>query len=151
MRFLYASYEIDASPTQRDGILYRPEVAIDVIGPVATETIQALVDTGSDETVFPVSLANAIGVRLEHSSSGRAAAVGGHAVELIPGNVILQIIHDGEEYRWETKVSFLETNSPEEEVALLGYAGFLEFFRATFDSEKHELELMANSQLRSLA
>jgi hypothetical protein len=151
MRFPYASYEVDASPTLRDGILYRPEVAIDVVGPVATETIQALVDTGSDETVFPVSLANAIGARLDHSSAGRAAAVGGHAVELIPGSVILQIARDGEEFRWEAKVSFLETENPEEEVALLGYAGFLEFFRATFDSERHELELTANSMLQGLA
>jgi hypothetical protein len=35
---------------------------------------------------------------------------------------------------------------PEDEVALLGYAGFLEFFRATFDSQIHELELAANNR-----
>jgi hypothetical protein len=146
MRFPYASYEVDPSPTVPNGILYRPEVTIDVIGPVTTETIQALVDTGSDETVFPVSLANAIGVRLDHSSTGQASAVGGHAVELVPGSVTLQMTRSGELFRWETKVAFLETQHPDEEVALLGYAGFLEFFQATFNSENHELELNPNSR-----
>jgi predicted aspartyl protease len=138
-----------ANSTGRD--IASTEVTVDVIGPAATETIQALVDTGSDETVFPASLADTIGVRLDHSSAGKAAAVGGHAVELVPGSVILQIARSGQEFRWETKVSFLATQNLEEEVALLGYAGFLEFFRATFDSEKHELELTPNSMLRDLA
>jgi hypothetical protein len=146
MRFSYASYEVDPSPTVPNSVLYRPEVTIDVIGPVATETIQALVDTGSDETVFPASLANAIGVRLDHSSTGQASAVGGHAVELVPGSVTLRISQDGQVFRWEATVAFLETQHPEEEVALLGYAGFLEFFHATFNSEKHELELTPNSR-----
>jgi hypothetical protein len=49
-------------------------------------------------------------------------------------------------YRWQTIVGFLEVEQPEDEVALLGYAGFLEFFRATFDSQSHELELTANDR-----
>jgi hypothetical protein len=72
MRFRYASYEVDPSPTVPSGVLYRPEVTIDVIGSRRIETIQALVDTGSDETVFPASLARAIGVQLDHASAGQA-------------------------------------------------------------------------------
>jgi hypothetical protein len=106
----------------------RPEVTIDVIGPRRIETIQALVDTGSDETVFPASLARAIGVQLDHASAGHASAVGGHAVQLVPGSVVLQIAEGGRVYRWQSTVGFLEVEQPEDEVALLGYAGFLEFF-----------------------
>ena len=73
MRFRYAAYEVDPSPTVPSGVLYRPEVTIEVIGPRRIETIQALVDTGSDETVFPASLANAIGVQLDHTSAGQAS------------------------------------------------------------------------------
>lgn len=53
----------------------------------------------------------------------------------------------GVKYRWHAIVGFLEAEQPEDEVALLGYAGFLEFFRATFDSESQELELTPNSRL----
>jgi hypothetical protein len=147
MRFPYASYEVDPSPTVPSGVVYRPEVTVHVIGLRRIEKLQALVDTGSDETVFPVSLAKAIGVQLDHASTGQASAVGGHAVELVPGRVTLSIAQSGQEYRWQTTVGFLEVEQPEDEVALLEYAGFLEFFRATFDSESLELELTPNSRL----
>lgn len=146
MRFRYASYEVDPSPTLPSGVLYRPEVTIDVIGPRRMETIQALVDTGSDETVFPASLAHAIGVQLDHAAAGQASAVGGHVVQLVPGSVTLQIIQGQQKYHWQMTVGFLEVEQPEDEVALLGYAGFLEFFRATFDSQNQELELTANDR-----
>jgi hypothetical protein len=144
MRFRYTSYEVDPSPTVPSGVLYRPEVTIDVIGPRRIETIQALVDTGSDETVFPTSLAKAIGVQLDHALAGQASAVGGHAVQLVPGSVVLQMTDGDQTYRWQAAVGFLEVEEPEDEIALLGYAGFLEFFRATFDSQSQELELTPN-------
>jgi hypothetical protein len=146
MRFGYASYEVDPSPAVPSGVLHRPEVAIEVIGPKRVETIQALVDTGSDETVFPASLANEIGAQLEYASAGRASAVGGHAVQFVPGSVTLQLTQGGRTCRWQTAVGFLDAEQPEDEIALLGYAGFLEYFLATFDSEGRELELTPNNR-----
>ena len=146
MKFRYASYEVDPSPTLPSGVVHRPEVAIEVIGPRRTETIQALVDTGSDETVFPVSLARAIEVQLEGASAGLASAVSGHAIELLPGRIDLLISDGRQTYRWPTMVAFLDFEQSEDEVALLGYAGFLEFFRATFDSHERELELTPNER-----
>lgn len=81
-----------------------------------------------------------------HSSAGQASAVGGHAVQLVPGSVMLQVAQGQESYRWRVTVGFLEVEEPEDEVALLGYAGFLEFFRAVFDSQLHELELIPNDR-----
>jgi hypothetical protein len=150
MKFRYVSYEVDASPTVPRGVLYRPEVTIDVIGSLRKERIQALVDTGSDETVFPASLAKAIGVQLDRASASQASAVGGQVVQLIPGRVMLQLTEGEQKYRWQTTAGFLEVNHPEDEVALLGYAGFLEFFRATFHSEQHELELTPNNNFDAL-
>lgn len=150
MRFRYASYEVEPSLTVPDGVLYRPEIVIDVIGSRRTETIQALVDTGSDETVFPMSLARAIGVQLERDATGQASAVGGHAIELVPGSVTLEITQADVTYRWDAVVQFLDVDQPEDEVALLGFAGFLEFFKATFDGDSRELQLTAGSRLRPL-
>jgi hypothetical protein len=150
MRFRYSSYEVDPSPAVPHGILYRPEVTIDVVGPRGVETIQALVDTGSDETVFPASLASVLGVPLDHASAGSASAVGGHVVQLTPGVVLLQLVGDDQTYRWQALVGFLEVKNPEDEVALLGYAGFLEYFRATFNSEAYELELTPTNRFRQI-
>jgi hypothetical protein len=85
-------------------------------------------------------------VQLDHALAGQASAVGGHAVRLVPGSVALQITEREQIYRWRTTVGFLEVDQPEDEVALLGYSGFLEFFRATFDSKSHELELTPNDR-----
>jgi hypothetical protein len=85
-------------------------------------------------------------VQLDHALAGQASAVGGHAVRLVPGSAALQITDGDRSYRWQAVVGFLEVGSPEDEVALLGYAGFLEFFRATFDSQSHELELTPNNR-----
>jgi hypothetical protein len=87
------------------------------------------------------------GVQLNRASTGQASAVGGHEVELVPGSVTLQMSQAGLTYHWQTIVQFLEVGEPEDEVALLGYAGFLEFFQATFNSEIQELELTPNSRL----
>lgn len=146
MRFPYTSYEVDPSPTVPDGVLYRPEVTIRVGGPLRSESIQALVDTGSDETVFPASLAKSLGIELDYGAAGRASAVGGHEVRLVPGPATLALSQGDEEYRWQATVGFLETDDPDDEAALLGYAGFLKFFHATFDTDSHDVALIANNR-----
>lgn len=150
MRFPYARYEVDPSPTVPQGILYRPEIELAVSGPLRTVTIQALVDTGPDETVFPASLANALGVELDDIAPGQAAAVGGHQVRLVPGSVTLVRSLGDESYRWQSTFAFLETDKPEDEMALLGYSGFLEFFAARFDSDQFKVTLTPNNRFRRI-
>lgn len=147
MKFRYSAYEVDPTATTPSGILYRPEVVVEVIGAIGISTIQALVDTGSDETIFPVSVAEAIGVRLDRSAVSQASAVGGHVVQLTPGSVTLRLAMSDAAYQWAATVNFLKVSDPGDEVALLGYAGFLEYFRATFDSETYELELTPHGRL----
>lgn len=95
-----------------------------------------------------MSLAQAIGVEVDRESLGKASAVGGHEIDLLPGTVTLQVGQDGQVWRWRAVVEFLDVHEPENEVALLGHAGFLEYFRATFDSENLELDLISNSRLQ---
>jgi hypothetical protein len=125
-------------------------VTIDLIGPLGTVTIQALVDTGSDETIFPLSVATSIGVKLDRHSASQASAVGGHTVELIPGAVELRIANDRETFSWHTVAGFLNARELEDEIALLGYAGFLEFFRATFDSSDYEVEITPHERFQAV-
>jgi hypothetical protein len=46
-------------------------------------------------------------------------------------------------------VSFLDFARTEDEIALLGHTGFLEFFTVTFNGERREVELTPNQNLPS--
>jgi hypothetical protein len=149
MRFGYTYYEVNPSATTPAGVLYRPEVIVEVIGPKSVESVQALVDTGSDETIFPAYVAESIGAKLDLRAVTQVSAVGGHLVQLVPGRVTLRLTQGDESFQWSAVVGFIEGMQPHDEVALLGYAGFLEFFRATFDSQTRELTVMPHSRLPS--
>lgn len=147
MRFAYQEYEVEASATLPGGVLYRPEVPLDVIGTSRSRGTLALLDTGADETVIPVSFVPRLGIRLEASATGRARSAGGHDLELRAGRVTFAVTDGHQQCRWTALVSFLEFERPEDEVVLLGHAGFLEFFTAVFDGERREVELIANKNL----
>jgi hypothetical protein len=149
MKFPYSAYAVDHSATVPDGVVYRPEIVVRVVGVRGSVTLQALADTGSDETVFPASLAMALGIQLDHNRATTASGVGGHTVRLVPGRVTLELAQGAERYRWSSTVAFLESDELNDEVSLLGFLGFLEFFTATFDSESYEINLTANSRLPS--
>ena len=146
MIFPYASYEVSRSTTIPGGVVYRPEVVIHVSSGSRSLAIQALVDTGSDETVLPISLAAILQIHLDDSLANAAAGVGGHEVRLIPGQVDLMLADGTENFRWKSTVSFLETYDPDVEVALLGFAGFLQYFTVSFDSEVLCVSLSPNSK-----
>jgi hypothetical protein len=150
MIFPYASYEVSRSSTVPSGVVYRPEVVLCVYGNGRFKTIQALVDTGSDETILPYSLAMLLGIKLDKSAATLASGVGGHEVRLLPGVVELEISQAEESYRWRAIVAFLKTEDPDDEVALLGFAGFLEYFHATFDSESLVIRLSANGRMSAV-
>jgi hypothetical protein len=147
MRFEYQRYEVEPSATISDGILYRPEVPIEIIGPSRRRFTFALLDTGADETVLPASFARRLGIRLDSSKVDRARGAGGHELQLRTGRIRLALKMGSSKYQWSVTVSFMEFDRSEDEVALLGHAGFLEFFLATFDGERREVDLTPNAKL----
>ena len=91
--------------------------------------------------MFPEAIATVAGVDLTNAPVGEATAVGGAPVPVRYAQVTLRIT-DGQEYRtWPAWVGFtaLPLGRP-----LLGFAGFLQFFTATFDGEGEKLELTVN-------
>lgn len=148
MRFSYQQYDVEPSATLPSGRLYRPEVPLDVFGRSRRRSTLALLDTGADETVFPASFARRLTIDLDLSEMARAA--GGHDLQLRTGHVVLSLSDGREQLRWAATVSFLEFELPEDEVVLLGHAGFLEFFTAEFDGERREVQLTPNQMLRTL-
>lgn len=120
---------------------YRPIVSVPILGPLGGRLRDGLLDTGSDDTVFPASDAALIGVDLSNAPQGGAKGVGASGSGLRYAEVELRLT-DGQEYRrWQARVGFTDTPL---RYALLGHAGVLQFFTAKFDGDRHEVELTVN-------
>ena len=119
----------------------RPLIAVTLIGPAGTTIEMAHVDPGSDDCVFPLSLAGKIGLDLTNAPVGEAASVGQEPVALRYAQVTLRLAGGTEWCEWQAWVAF--TTAPLKR-PLLGFAGFLQFFTATFYGDDEELVLAAN-------
>jgi hypothetical protein len=147
MIFDYTTYEVDSSPANPSGLVRRLEVLLGVRGSTAARLVLALVDTGADESVLPLSLAESIGVGIDNANKLQAAGVGGHLIDLLPGSVELEVTNGPESYKWRTIVGFARFEDPDDECAILGHVGALEYFTATFDGEAHQMTLVPNAKL----
>ncbi len=94
-----------------------------------------------DDTVFHESVAALIGIDLTNAPTGEATGVGMVPSPIRYAQVNLRIT-DGREFcDWPAWVGF--TTVPLRR-PLLGYAGFLQFFDATFRGGREEVELVTN-------
>ncbi len=119
----------------------RPLVDVTLIGPTTSIVRAALLDTGADDTVFTRAEAQLLGLDLSNAPQYTVSGVGGmpHVIAYAP--VTLRLT-DGTEYReWTALVGF--TSAPITH-PLLGFAGCLQFFDATFRGEQEVAELMVN-------
>ncbi len=73
----------------------------------------------------------------------------GDRLKIHYGDVKLHIESGREVIAWKTTVGFVDFGSASDEVIILGHGGCLDFFTATFDGEKAELELKPNALLPS--
>ena len=127
------------------GISYRhkPLVWVRLFFGEVAQSVQALLDTGSDDTVFPGPLAARLGISLDGLPTASAAGVGGQPVPFALEKVRLSI-HDGVSgCEWEAMVGFRldQVNA----LPLLGQAGCLQFFTSEFRGDTHEVILAPNS------
>ena len=120
----------------------RPLIHVSVIGPTGTSVFLARVDPGSDDTVFPETVAAQVGLDLSSAPVGTGSGVGGQRIRLRYAEVTLRITDGNEQREWLARVGFapIRLRNP-----LLGIAGFLQFFNALFLGAGEELELTVNS------
>jgi hypothetical protein len=123
----------------------RPLASVTLIGPSGSLLREGLLDTGADDTVFPESWAAAIGVDLTIAPVGQASGVGLVAVPIRYAQVTLRMAQRTEHREWTAWVGF--TPAPLRR-PLLGFAGVLQFFTATFHGDREEVELAVNSLYR---
>jgi hypothetical protein len=119
----------------------RPIITVAAVGPAGVWALDALIDTGADDTVFPDWIAPMVGINLTNAPTGTAAGVGGGAGVLRFAQIHLRIADNSERREWLAWVGF--TAAPMRH-PMLGFAGFLQYFTATFHGDREEVELTVN-------
>lgn len=149
MNFRYRRYQVpDGGESGKFLTIYRPVIAVTVLGPRGKVVERALVDTGADFSILPLSIAPLLGITLDPGRNRVGESATGHNLAVSIGKVTFEIVQQEERYRWATEVGFASLGSSfHDEDAILGHGGFLDFFTATFDGKKHELSLKPNSRL----
>lgn len=82
MRFAYREYVSVFSGTDDYRLILRPVITLRIIGPKSAARWDALVDSGADETLFPLSLAEVLGVELDQELTSQAAGISGDRLEV---------------------------------------------------------------------
>jgi hypothetical protein len=143
MRFRYVSL-----PTRRPvyplggaGVRHRPIVPIQVAGPGGSRTLDANLDSGSDDTLLPAYLAGRLGIDLAGAPEGEAGSIGGVPVPYRYARVALRLTDAYEECEWEAIIGFVATPM---RWAVLGHAGVLQFFDVRLLGERCEAILDPN-------
>jgi hypothetical protein len=147
VRFPYHPAVGSAPETGEATLLLRPEIPIRVVGSAGSARFRALVDTGSDNTIFPKSVADNLGVTVAPGTGPELIAFGGQKLAVLFGDVVIEIEDEQEKLRWPARVQFFEFATTEDQTLVMGHAGFLDYFTATFDGKLCELTLIANDEL----
>ncbi len=144
MRFTYQLRRSRQPAIALGGRLFRPRplVMTSITGPKDTFADLALLDTGSDDSVFHDRVARRIGLDLSNAPTGMAGGVGGGPVQVRFAQVALRLT-DGSEFReWTAWIGFTPVPLVQ---PLLGYAGCLQYFHANFLGDQEAVELTVNT------
>ncbi|MBY0231325.1 MAG: hypothetical protein K2W96_18740 [Gemmataceae bacterium] len=123
----------------------RPLIPLIVFGPSGSFSLDGLLDTGFDWTVFPLARAAQLGVDLDGAVVSPSLSVGGQSMAVSYLPLSLRVSDGVEIRRWTGLVGFAPLST---RYALLGTLGFLEFFSHRFFPDLDRIELEANSRYR---
>lgn len=146
MKFPYVCHEVDPSANHPDGLLWRPEVPLKILGVAREISVLALADSGADLTLIPRSLAGILGISLDEKVFAQVGGVVGNSFSAPLATVQLELSDRAESVRWSSLVGFMDFGD-ENAAAVLGHAGRLVNFTAVLDGELRQLELQANARI----
>ncbi len=126
----------------------RPLVPVVILSPAdPTKWVhyRACLDTGADDCVFHEDTATLLGIDLTNAPSKTARGTTGATMTFRYADVWLQLRDSaGNSIEWAATVAFTQNRAS---YPLLGYAGFLQFFNATFLGEDEQVELEENNSI----
>jgi hypothetical protein len=143
MRFPYKHISLPSPAIALGGrwVRPRPIVGVTIIGPADSRLQEGLLDTGADDTVFPQNLAALLGIDLTHAPVGQSRTATLTNVAIRFAHVSLRLTDGAERREWPAWVRF----TPAIHRPLFGFAGFLQFFTATFHGDREHVELTINT------
>jgi len=103
--------------------------------------LDANLDCGSDDTIFPAYLAPHLGIDLTNAPEGEAGAIGGIPILYRYALVTIRVTDGYEECVWDGIAGFIATPL---RWAVLGHAGMLQFFDVQLLGERREVILTPN-------
>jgi hypothetical protein len=77
MKFPYRQYISQYPGTSDFRLILRAVISVRITGPRVSARWDALVDTGADETLLPLSLGEVLGVVLDRDTTSQAAGITG--------------------------------------------------------------------------
>ena len=119
-----------------------PVLAVRLFGPGGSYLVDGYLDTGADDTVFPLWITALVGLDLGQAQeqdihlAGRRQPIRARFL-----SVELRITDGVETFHWSAPVGFVAIPLRR---ALLGHAGFLQFFNAEFRGADLEVNLTPN-------
>ena len=150
LRFAYQSEPIQgvSPPSLQPNALerWRPLIPVAVVGPTGKRRYypRALLDSGADDSVFPLSATTILGVTLR-PESGHGIRWRGQSYALRFGDLTLELDDGIQVFRWSAVIGF----SPAPiRYPILGTAGCLQYFDAGFLGDQRVVELATNSSYR---
>ncbi len=123
-------------------VRYRPIVPVRVIGPSAARFFDGCLDCASDDTIFPLSLARTLGIDVTGAAQGEAHPVGGIRIPYWFAVVTLRLSDGIASYEWQATVGFIDLPL---RWALLGHAGFLDYFDTDLRGARREVFMRPNA------
>jgi hypothetical protein len=146
MKFPYTLYVTAACDTGEPIATFRPELTLRIYGTGGHWDSVALVDTGSDNTLFSSEIAKELGIETTAGQGPSSRAFGGQYIPVSYAEVQLELSAEESLLRWNARVYFADFGSNSVR-AVAGHDGFLEYFTAIFNGEICELELEPNEHL----
>ena len=137
MIFQYSQFPV---PDQKGVFIYRTTIPIIFKYKTNFILVEALVDSGADQTILPVEIATALNIPLDESSATYFFGAGGNTFEVYRSQFAIQHSLRAAGFQpiqWSTKVYFAQSQP----TILLGQDGFLNRFRVTLDGIKKEIEI----------
>ena len=123
-------------------VRYRPILSVRLFGPSGSRLFDGCLDSASDDTIFPQALAQSLGIDLTGAPRGEARPIDGFAIPYLYARTRLRISDGWQQCEWEAMIGFANLQL---RWALLGHAGFLDFFDTTLLGSRREAILTPNS------
>lgn len=137
MKFKYRKIFVGSSKAfpQRTFVL-RPIIPISIIHKKKSLRYEALVDSGSDYTLFPAALGKKLGINIESGQKESVSGVSGPALNIYFHHLVVEM----GDYQFKVYAGFAENIN--QNFAILGQSSFFNVFKITFNSKKKEVEII---------